>query len=98
MACVTSPFSWLRIGWVLDGRSWVRKTAVTSSTGSTQKAVLAAPPHPNSPLPDSTRFYTLSVTTENPSPNPTPSKVVSANRGRPIDSRSKPPGRWLLAM
>ena len=30
---------------MLDGSSWVRNTAVMSSTGSTQNAVLAAPPH-----------------------------------------------------
>ena len=34
---------------MLDGSSWVKKSAVISSRGSTQKAVLAAPPHANSP-------------------------------------------------
>ena len=48
-AWYTSCFSWVRIGCVLDGSSWVRNSAVMSSTGSTQNAVLAAPPQPNSP-------------------------------------------------
>jgi hypothetical protein len=34
---------------VLDGSSWVMNVTVRSSTGSTQNAVLAAPPHPKSP-------------------------------------------------
>jgi hypothetical protein len=45
----TSWCSCGRIEYVLDGRSWVKNSTVKRSTGSTQNAVLAAPPHPNSP-------------------------------------------------
>lgn len=81
-----------------DGTSWVMKTAVISSAGSTQKAVLAAPPQASSPADDSVLLAAGSITTENPSPKPMPAKEVSANRGRPNASRSTPPGRWLRAM
>ena len=83
---------------MLDGSSWVKNSAVMSSTGSTQKAVLAAPPQAYSPALDSTLLAAGSSTTEKPRPKPTPSKVVSANSGRPTASRSAPPGRWLRAM
>ena len=49
MAAWTSWLSWLRSGSELLGRSWVMNTTDRSRTGSTQKAVLAAPPHPWSP-------------------------------------------------
>ena len=54
------------------------KMQVILSTGSTQKAVLAAPPQANSPALLGTRFATGSRTTEKPRPKPTPLKVVSA--------------------
>ena len=45
MAWLTSWRRTPRIGNALDGNTWVRKTTEMSSTGSTQKLVLAAPPH-----------------------------------------------------
>ena len=71
---------------------------MSRSAGSTQNAVLAAPPQANSPGLESTLLATGSSTTEKPRPKPTPSKVVSANSGRPNASRSAPPGRWLRVM
>jgi len=78
--------------------SWVRKSPVICSAGSTQKAVLAAPPHAYSPSLHSDLPFTASTTTENPSPNPTPLKGISAKSGRPKASRSALPGRWLRVM
>ena len=49
IAAWSSVRSWLRIGCVSLGSSWVMNTTVRSSTGSTLKVVLAAPPQPNSP-------------------------------------------------
>ena len=71
---------------------------MSSSTGSTKNAVEAAPPQSNSPTELGTRLATGSCTTAKPSPKPTPSKVVSANSGRPNGSRSAPPGRWFAVM
>src|ERR687883_104322 len=48
-AWFTVQRSCARIGYVADGTSCVMKTTVTSSTGSTQNAVDAAPPHRYSP-------------------------------------------------
>src|SRR6185503_15243548 len=53
---------------VLEGSSWVKNMAVSSSAGSTQKAVLAAPPQANSPALDSVLAFTASFSTEKPSP------------------------------
>ncbi len=49
IAACSSVRSWLRIGCVSLGSSWVMNTIVVSSTGSTLKVVLAAPPQPYSP-------------------------------------------------
>jgi hypothetical protein len=49
IAAFTIVLSSRRTGYVLDGMSWVMKTTHTSSTGSTQNAVDAIPPHENSP-------------------------------------------------
>ena len=49
IAAFTIVLSSRRIGYVLDGISWVMKTTHTSSIGSTQNAVDAMPPHENSP-------------------------------------------------
>src|SRR4051794_1371090 len=49
-AWITSWRSCERSGYVLDGSSCVMKTTVIRSTGSTQKAVLAAPPQATSPM------------------------------------------------
>jgi hypothetical protein len=43
-AWYTSARSWARNGYEADGISWVMNTTIRSSTGSIQKAVLAAPP------------------------------------------------------
>ena len=48
-------------------------TTISSSTGSTQKYVLAAPPQANSPGESSTPAAAGSRTTEKPSPKPMPS-------------------------
>jgi len=50
IAAFTIVLSSRRIGYVLDGISWVMKTTHTSSTGSTQNAVDAIPPHEKSPI------------------------------------------------
>ena len=42
---------------MLDGSSWVKNSAVIRSAGSTQNAVLAAPPQAYSPLVESTLFF-----------------------------------------
>src|SRR5829696_9908805 len=68
----TSWRSSSRSGYVLEGTSWVKKCAVIRSTGSTQNAVLASPPHEYSPTLDSTSRRTGSTTTAKPSPKPTP--------------------------
>ena len=83
---------------MLDGRSWVKKPAVIRSRGSTQKAVLAAPPQPNSPRLPLTFVHVGFKTTENPSPKPMPALDVSEKPSRAIASRSTPPGRWLEAI
>jgi hypothetical protein len=49
IAAFTIVLSSRRIGYVLDGISCVMKTTQTSSSGSTQNAVDAMPPHENSP-------------------------------------------------
>ncbi|HSU66089.1 MAG TPA: hypothetical protein VLJ39_04425, partial [Tepidisphaeraceae bacterium] len=49
IAAFTIVLSSRLIGYVLDGISCVMKTTHTSSTGSTQNAVDAIPPHEKSP-------------------------------------------------
>ncbi len=73
-------------------------TTQISSTGSTQKAVLAAPPHPNSPSLARVCKAAAFSTTENPRPNPMPSMAVSLKVDWPISFSSDPPGRWLRVM
>ena len=91
---VHSCFSWLRNGWLLLGGSCVVHRRSCPRTGSTQNEVLAAPPHPKSPMLPGTRALTGSIVTLTPSPNPTPSNMVSANNGRRMAVGSAPPGRW----
>ncbi len=62
-------------------------TTARSSVGSTQKPVLAAPPHANSPSLATSRFAAASISTENPSPKPMPvicasAKVSASHTGR----------------
>ena len=83
---------------MLDGKSWVMKMAVSSSTGSIQNAVLAAPPQANSPTEQMLPFIAGSSTTEKPSPNPMPSMETSEKSDCPSSFSSLPPGRWLVAM
>jgi hypothetical protein len=45
IAAFTIVLSSRRTGYVIDGTGWVMKTTHTSSTGSTQNAVDAMPPH-----------------------------------------------------
>jgi hypothetical protein len=71
-------------------------TQVMSSSGSTQNAVLAAPPQPKSPSEAGTLAAIGSIVTEPIRPKPTPSNAVSLNSGRPNAVRSSPSGRWLL--
>src|SRR6185312_4118132 len=56
------------MGWVLEGSSWVKNMAVSSSAGSTQKAVLAAPPQANSPALDSAFAFTAQHREAEPEP------------------------------
>ena len=90
--------SWERIGSALEGISWVMKTTVSSSAGSTQNAVLARPPQENSPGEQMTLLGTGSSTTAKPRPNPLPALLTSENEPSAMDSRSAPPGRWLRVM
>lgn len=78
----------LRIGCALDGMSWVKKLTVSSSAGSIQKAVEAAPPQDSSPSEQTTRPGTGSMTTAKPRPKPVPTCGDSAFRGRPNCARS----------
>ena len=72
-AWYVSAFICRRMGYVDDGRSWVRRRTTSSSRGSTQNIVLAAPPHAYSPAEPTTAARTGSSTTEKPRPNPMPS-------------------------
>ena len=56
-AALTIVRSSRRIGYRLDGMNWVRKTTQTSSTGSIQNAVDAAPPHQYSPAEPATASW-----------------------------------------
>lgn len=60
------------MGWTLEGMHWDRKITVSSSVGSTQNAVPAAPPQLNSPSEPRSFCLAASWTTAKPSPNPEP--------------------------
>ncbi|SVA62261.1 uncharacterized protein METZ01_LOCUS115115 [marine metagenome] len=55
-----------------EGINCVMNTTAMSSSGSTQKAVLAIPPQANSPTEPGTKVIEGFFTTENPNPKPIP--------------------------
>ena len=69
------------------------KMQETSSRGSIQKRVDAAPPHANSPTEPKAAFAAGSTSTENQSPNPIPSMAVSVKVDWPRSLSVAPPGK-----
>lgn len=61
-----------RIGYRLDGMNWLRKTTHTSTSGSIQKAVDAAPPYQYSPGEPRMPVRARSAVMAKPKPKPTP--------------------------
>jgi len=59
--------------------TWVMKITMRSSAGSIQNAVLAAPPHANSPGLPRMWARAADCMTEKPRPKPTPAYGVSVN-------------------
>jgi hypothetical protein len=61
-----------RIGYALDGSTWVMKMAISSSAGSIQNDVVAAPPQDYSPALPGISVWAGFMVTEKPRPKPMP--------------------------
>ena len=76
-AAYTSAFIWPRKLNVPEGSSCVMNTTASSSVGSTQNVVDAAPPHMNSPAEPTAPLARGPFDTATVSPNPVPAKPTS---------------------